>query len=108
MTTLAFTLHFLARYLHIVCVTALVGGTLFYEMVVPVAIDDLRPEAQLLVFARARWVFKWIVWLSAAIIIVTGIVSTWSHWSQYSNEQLYALRIPPRVVRPPGMPAVVS
>src|ERR1700761_2694771 len=65
----------MARYLHIVCATLLVGGTLFYEMVVPVAIADLRPEMQLAIFGRARWVFRQIVWWSAALIIISGIVS---------------------------------
>jgi len=67
----------LSRYLHIVCVTLLVGGTLFYEMVVPVAIGDLKTEQQLSVFARARWVFRWIVWLSAGILLISGTVTTW-------------------------------
>ena len=40
----------------------LVGGFLFYEMVVPMAIADLKEEAQIAVFARARWVFRWIIW----------------------------------------------
>ncbi len=53
------TLIFLiSRYLHIVCATILVGGTLFYEMIVPAAIDELRPEQQLLIFARAQVVFQ--------------------------------------------------
>jgi hypothetical protein len=76
----------LARYIHIVCATLLVGGTLFYEMVVPVAIDDLRPEQQLLVFARARWMFKQIVWISAFLILVSGIASSYTHWKAYEGE----------------------
>jgi hypothetical protein len=82
--------YLVAHYLHIVCATLLVGGTLFYEMVVPVAIDELRPEQQLLVFARARWVFKWIVWLSVAILMISGIVGSYEHWDGYSSEQLKA------------------
>ncbi len=45
-------LYLISRYVHIVCTTLLVGGTLFYEMVVPVAIGELKSEQQLLVFGR--------------------------------------------------------
>jgi hypothetical protein len=79
-------LYLFARYLHIVCATVLVGGTLFYEMIVPPAIDELKLEQQLFIFARARWFFKWIVWLCAAIILISGIVSTYSHWADYTRE----------------------
>jgi hypothetical protein len=75
----------MARYLHIVCATLLVGGTLFYEMVVPVAIADLRPETQLAIFGRARWVFRQIVWWSAALIIISGIVSGYRHHAIYTQ-----------------------
>jgi hypothetical protein len=74
-----------ARYLHIVCATVLVGGTLFYEMIVPPAIDELKHEQQLFIFARARWFFKWIVWLCAAIIIISGVIGTYSHWVDYNR-----------------------
>jgi hypothetical protein len=86
------TLVFLsARYVHIVCATVLVGGTLFYEMVVPPAIDELKMEQQLLIFARARLFFKWIVWLSAALILISGVVSTYSHWNAYTQEQVFRI-----------------
>jgi len=88
-TFLITTLFIVSRYLHIVCTTLLVGGTLFYEMVVPVAIDDLKPEQQLLVFARARWVFKSIVWSSAVLLFASGIISAYSHWGQYAHDQFY-------------------
>ncbi len=83
-----------ARYLHIVCATVLVGGTLFYEMVVPAALDELKPEQQLFIFARARWFFKWIVWVSAAIILISGVIGTYSHWTEY-NLQSAALMARP-------------
>lgn len=73
------------RYVHIVCTTLLVGGTLFYEMVVPVAINELRPESQLAVFGRARWVFRWIVWLCAALLLLTGMVTTYQYWGYYTS-----------------------
>ena len=85
----------LSRYLHIVCVTLLVGGTLFYEMVVPVAIGDLKTEQQLSVFARARWVFRWIVWLSAGILLISGTVTTWKHWNEYTGQAYITSSINP-------------
>lgn len=90
------TLLFLVtRYLHIVCATLLVGGTLFFEMVVPIAIEDLHDEQKLLIFARARMVFKSIVWTSATLLIVTGILSTRMHWAQYANQGEYQVQVPP-------------
>ncbi len=74
----------IARYLHIVCTTLLVGGTLFYELVVPIAIEDLKPEHQFNVFGRARWGFRWIVWISAILIVISGMISTFNHWPVYS------------------------
>jgi len=74
----------ISRYLHIVCTTLLVGGTLFYEMVVPVAIGELREEQQLLIFARARWIFKWIVWSSCILLLASGVIASITHWPQYT------------------------
>lgn len=45
----------LVRWLHIVCTTLIVGGTLFYELVVPISIEDLKREQQLYAFARRGW-----------------------------------------------------
>jgi hypothetical protein len=84
----------LNRYLHIVCTTLLVGGTLFYEMVVPVAIGELKPEQQLSVFARARWVFKSIVWTSAFILIITGCVSSYRNFNYYVGAEEPVPRVP--------------
>jgi hypothetical protein len=98
------TLIFLStRYLHIVCATILVGGTLFYEMVVPPAIDELRPEQQLLIFARARWFFKWIVWVCSGILLISGGVSSYAHWDQYSRDQIYRVDQSPHSHLPPEM-----
>jgi hypothetical protein len=86
MTYLLHILLFLiARYLHIVCATVLVGGTLFYEMVVPPAIDDLKPEQQLLIFARARLFFKWLVWLACLLLLFSGVICTYGHWGEYNR-----------------------
>ncbi len=73
----------ISRWLHIVATTLLVGGTLFFELVLPIAIADLRKEDQLYVFARARWVFRWVVWISTSILITTGILSLDRLWQTY-------------------------
>lgn len=86
-------IHLVTRYLHIVCATLLVGGTLFFEMVVPIAIEDLHEEQKLLIFARARWVFRGIVWISAVLLLVTGIYATAIHWPEYANEGIYRLPV---------------
>jgi peptidoglycan/LPS O-acetylase OafA/YrhL len=105
---LVLLIEFLARYLHIVCATLLVGGTLFYEMVVPIAIDELRPEQQLLVIARARWVFKWIVWLSALFILLSGAVSARTHWRAYTDDSYYQNRAPAGIQAPRDMSGDIS
>ena len=38
------------------------------------------------IFARARWFFKWIVWLCAAIILLSGVISSYSHWDDYNRD----------------------
>jgi putative copper export protein len=80
-----------ARYLHIVCAAILVGGTLFYEMVVPSAIDELKTEQQLFIFARARWFFKWIVWVCAVVILFSGVVNSYGHWREYNRDESYQI-----------------
>lgn len=98
------TLIFLiSRYLHIVCATILVGGTLFYEMIVPAAIDELRPEQQLLIFARARWFFKWLVWVCSGILVISGGVSSYAHWNDYSRDQIYRVDQSSQSHLPPEM-----
>lgn len=73
----------LNRWMHVVCTALLVGGTLFYEFVLPKAIEDLREEAQLAVLGRVRWAFRRVVWLSAIILAVTGGIATWRLWPLY-------------------------
>src|SRR5450432_3094891 len=75
----------LNRWLHIVCTTLLVGGTLFYEFVIPKAIEDLKEETQLAVLGRVRWFFGRIVILSALILIVTGCISVFHQWRLYNG-----------------------
>lgn len=84
------TLMLLARYLHIVSMTLLVGGTLFFEMVVPIAIADMKEEQQLAIFGRARWVFRRIVWTAAVVVMVTGVLSAVRHWEAYSQPEIVA------------------
>jgi hypothetical protein len=75
----------IARYLHIVCAALIVGGTLFYEMVVPVAVEDMPPGQQLAVMGRSRWVFRWVVWVSCFLLVVTGVASAVRHWNTYAE-----------------------
>ena len=80
-------LYLLCRYAHLVSAMLLVGGFLFYEMVMPTAIADLKEPAQLAVFARARWVFRWITWGSVVVIILTGAYMTIWQMSTYIESE---------------------
>ena len=73
----------LVRWLHIICTTFLVGGTLFYEFVIPKSIEDLKQEAQLSILGRVRWVFRKIVIGSTVTLVLTGLISTWRQWRAY-------------------------
>ncbi|WP_428940028.1 hypothetical protein [Fontivita pretiosa] len=75
----------LSRYLHVVATALLVGGMLFYELIVPVAIDEMKDEQKLWIFARARWAFRGLVWFCAAVIILTGAATTYRNWAAYKN-----------------------
>ncbi len=75
----------LVRWLHIVCTTLLVGGTLFYEFVIPKAIEDLKEESQLAVLGRVRWFFRGVVILSAILLVVTGGLSVWFYSPMYTG-----------------------
>jgi hypothetical protein len=80
--------HFLfvsMRWLHIVCTTLVVGGTLFFEFVVPIAVEDLKTEQQLTVFGKARWVFKRVIWPSAILLLVSGATSIFRQWNAYTE-----------------------
>jgi uncharacterized membrane protein len=76
----------LVRWLHIVCTTLLVGGTLFYEFVIPKAIEDLKEETQLAVLGRVRWFFRQVVFFSAGTLIVSGSISMYHQWPLYHGE----------------------
>lgn len=97
--------YLLSRYLHIVASGLLVGGTLFYELIVPVAIDDLRDEQKLSVFARARWAFRGIVWFSAAALLISGAISSYRNWHAYTSDPfvIYAPAAPQPATRQAGL-----
>ena len=82
------------RYLHVVCAALLLGGTLFYEMVVPIAISELKEEQQLLVFARARWVFRSIVWTACILLLLSGVISSYRNVSYYLGSERPHVRVP--------------
>lgn len=76
-----------ARWLHIVCTTLIVGGTLFYELVLPISIEDLKREQQLYVFARARLVFRWVVWIAVVGLLISGSVTVYRQWYQFQQAE---------------------
>src|SRR5215218_2400330 len=78
--TLINLFYLVSRYVHIVATALIVGGTLFYEMVVPVAIGELKTEVQLALFGRMRWVFRWVVYSSAIALLVTGASSVYRNF----------------------------
>jgi hypothetical protein len=78
----------LSRWLHIVCTTLIVGGTLFFELVLPIAIEDLKREQQLYVFARARLVFKWVVWIGVGGLLLSGGAALYRMWSPQQLETI--------------------
>jgi uncharacterized membrane protein len=75
----------LNRWMHIVCTTLIVGGTLFYEFVIPKAIEDLKEESQLAVLGRVRWFFRQVVIFSALMLIISGAVALYHQYAQYSG-----------------------
>jgi len=93
-------LFILNRYVHIVCTTVIVGGTLFCEWIVPLAIDDLKREQQLSVFGRARWSFRAIVWTCAVLLVVSGFVSSARRWSDYTGAERITYRVPVNAPEP--------
>src|SRR2546423_11988017 len=93
-------LFILNRYLHIVCTTVIVGGTLFFEMIVPVATGDLKQEQQLLVFGRARWSFRAMVWTCAILLVISGVISSIRRWSDYSGAERQTFAVPINAPKP--------
>jgi hypothetical protein len=77
----------ISAWIHIVSMTLIVGGTLFFELVLPIAIDDLKREQQLYVFARARLVFRWVVWIGAAGLLLSGSIALSGMHRLFSTEE---------------------
>ena len=73
------------RWLHIVCTTLVVGGTLFFEFVMPIAVEDLKTEQQLTVAGKARWVFKRVIWPCAFLLLASGAVLILRLWDPAEN-----------------------
>ena len=84
--TLTNLFYLLSRYVHIVATTIIVGGTLFFEMVVPVAIGELKNEVQLALFGRMRWLFRWVVYTCAIALVITGSVSIYRNWNVLNGQ----------------------
>lgn len=75
----------LNRFVHITAATLLVGGTLFYALVVPRGIDDLKESSQTAIIARLRWVFRWIVYSTTIALIISGAGSWVRNWETYTG-----------------------
>ena len=73
----------IARWIHILGTALLVGGTLFFEFVVPRAIDEMRMEDQMSTVARLRLAFRQVVWIAAIILPISGLFSMYQLWPQY-------------------------
>ena len=76
----------ISRYVHIIATTMIVGGTLFFEMVVPLAIGELKSEVQLALFGRMRWLFRWVVYTCTVALLITGSVSIYRNRSVLDGE----------------------
>src|SRR5688572_27480955 len=72
-----------ARWVHILGTALLVGGTLFFEFVVPRAIDEMKMADQMSTIARLRVAFRQVVWLSAVILPISGLFSMYQLWPGY-------------------------
>ena len=89
-----------AHYFHLVTTTLLVGGTCFYLLIVPRAIDELREESQRIVFARARWLFRNVVLPSVVLLLITGAVLTVPNLWIYRGQQIHLFREMARLAHP--------
>src|SRR5688500_15747390 len=72
-----------ARWLHVIATALLVGGTLFFEFVVPRAIEDMRMEDQMSTIARLRLAWRQMVWACAVTLPITGLVAMYHVWPHY-------------------------
>src|SRR3954465_3716640 len=88
----------LTRWLHLLASTLIVGGTVFFEFVVPRAIDDLKLESQLSLVAFLRLVFRKIVLISVVLLPITGAVTLYQHWPGYVTPEGHLTPSAPWVV----------
>jgi hypothetical protein len=84
--TLTSLVYVASQYVHLVAMALLVGGTVFYLWVVPFAIGELKEESQQIVFARARLVFRRVVFVAALFLLLSGAFmiarSMWTYTGQ--------------------------
>src|SRR2546430_11754914 len=93
-------------WLHIVCTTLVVGGTLFFEFVMPLAVEDLMTEQQLTVFGKARWVFRRVIWPRAFLLVISGAAETdrlLGHYKRQTYQAAAGMGIAPAAL---GSPAI--
>lgn len=79
--------YLIARYGHIVSAMVLIGGLMFQEMVVPLALSDEREENRLALFARTRWSFRRIVWSCIALSLLSGAVMSYHRVPIYMQQE---------------------
>jgi hypothetical protein len=88
------------EYVHLVAMALLVGGTVFYLWVVPFAIGELKEESQQIVFARARLVFRRVVFVAALFLLISGaFMMARSMWT-YTGQQVALFRDVARLSNP--------
>jgi hypothetical protein len=97
LTNLAYVLE---RFVHVAAMALLLGGTVFYVWVVPWAIAELKEESKLIVFARARITFRWIVFSAALVLLISGAIMTAHSMWIYRGEQIPLLRQMARISNP--------
>ena len=81
------------RWLHLVAAMLVVGGTLFYEFVLPTALDDLKFEQQQAIYGRVRWMFRWVVLLSFVLLLISGIAAVWEVQVRYGYSPVQKLDV---------------
>lgn len=81
------------RWIHIVAMTVLVGGIVFFRFVVPLATEHLQETQQLAIFGQARWIFRRIVWISVLALVLSGIISLLRVWPIYAREEAETHRL---------------
>ena len=104
MDTLISVAYAASRYFHLIAAALIVGGTLFYLWVVPFAIGGLKEESQAIVFARARLVFRWIVFISALLLLFSGTFMTSRSIPIYHGEQIPLFRAMAQRLHPSAPP----